>query len=154
MIAALSSSDVEIREKAADLLDYIGEIGTEEVDLLIATLSSLYPDAREKATLMLRKTSDAKAVEALVSLLVDEGDNIRLAASVSLNTLKDPRAIPVLVSFLDDSRFDFRFNAFWELAKIGYFQEHIEALEALTQDLDERIRMFAIPLLESMKKQG
>jgi hypothetical protein len=39
------------------------------------------------------------------------------------------------------------------LAKIGYFQEHIEALEALTQDPDERIRMFATPLLKSMTKR-
>ena len=52
-----------------------------------------------------------------------------------------------------DPRFHFRFNAFFELAKIDYFQEHIEALEALTQDPDERIRMFATPLFESMKKQ-
>lgn len=105
------------RSKAAEALV---KIGHEAIDALIQGLSDENPQIREMSvwTLSEIETPAARVVPALISVLTDPEENIRVVGSVALQNLGEP-AVPYLIDALTADAAEIRLNAAYALGEIG-----------------------------------
>ena len=105
------------RTQAAEALV---EMGPEAIDALIHGLSNENPQVREMSawTLSEIKTPAARVVPALISVLTDPDENIRVVGSVALQNLGEP-AVPYLIDALTADAAEIRLNAAYALGEIG-----------------------------------
>lgn len=105
------------RTEAADALV---KIGPEAVDALIQGLSDENPQIREMSawTLSEIRTPAARIVPALISVLTDPDENIRVVGSVALQNVGAP-AVPYLIDALTADAAAIRLNAAYALGEIG-----------------------------------
>ena len=96
------------------------KLGPEAVDALIHGLSDENPRIREMSvwTLSEIKTPAARIVPALISVLTDPDENIRVVGSVALQNVGKP-AVPYLIDALTADAAEIRLNAAYALGEIG-----------------------------------
>lgn len=96
------------------------EMGPKAVDALIDGLSDENPQIREMSawTLSEIKTPTDRIVPALISVLADTDENIRVVGSVALQNLGEP-AVPYLIDALTAEAMEIRLNAAYALGEIG-----------------------------------
>ena len=96
------------------------EMGHEAIDALIHGLSNENPQIREMSawTLSEIKTPVARIVPALISVLTDPDENIRVVGSVALQNLGEP-AVPYLIDALTADAAEIRLNVAYALGEIG-----------------------------------
>ena len=105
------------RTQAAEALV---EMGPEAIDALIHGLSNENSQIREMSawTLSEIKAPAARVVPALISVLTDPDENIRVVGSVALQSLGEP-AVPYLIDALTADAAEIRLNAAYALGEIG-----------------------------------
>ena len=105
------------RTEAADALV---KIGPEAVDALIHGLSNENSQIREMSawTLSEIKTPAARIVPALISVLTDPSENLRVVGSVALQNVGEP-AVPYLIEALAADTAEIRLNAAYALGEIS-----------------------------------
>lgn len=99
---------LEIRETAFSLLDLIISFHEEEaepplrrnIDLVLQTLESESGSLRSNAASVLYYAPDARAVEPLCRLLVEDPERVNFDALCALNAIGDRRAVPSLITLL------------------------------------------------------
>ena len=96
------------------------KMGPEAVEALIDGLSNENPQIREMSawTLSEIKTPAARIVPALISVLTDPDENIRVVGSVALQNVGKP-AVPYLIDALTADAAEIRLNAAYALGEIG-----------------------------------
>lgn len=117
LVNQLGDTEAARRTKAAKALV---KMGPEAIDALIHGLSDENPQIREMSawTLSEIKTPAARVVPALISVLTDPDENIRVVGSVALQNLGEP-AVPYLIDALTAESADIRLNAAYALGEIG-----------------------------------
>ena len=105
------------RTQAAEALV---EMGPEAIDALIHGLSNENSQIREMSawTLSEIEAPAARVVPALISVLTDPDENIRVVGSVALQSLGEP-AVPYLIDALTADAAEIRLNAAYALGEIG-----------------------------------
>ena len=96
------------------------KIGPEAVDALIQGLSDENSQIREMSawTLSEIKTPVARIVPALISVLADPDENLRVVGSVALQNVGEP-AVPYLIDALTTETADIRLHAAYAIGEIG-----------------------------------
>ena len=117
LVDQLGDTEAARRTKAAKALV---KMGPEAIDALIHGLSDENPQIREMSawTLSEIKTPASRVVPALISVLTDPDENIRVIGSVVLQSLGEP-AVPYLIDALTADSADIRLNAVYALGEIG-----------------------------------
>ena len=112
-------------------------IGPEAIDALIVGLSDDKPQVREMSAWALGEIREpaARVVPALITVLTDPDENIRVVGSVSLQRLGEP-AVPYLIDALNAESSEIRLNAAYALGEIGAPLNTI--LPALMRTLTDR----------------
>ena len=136
-IGALSDSDAEVRERAAQAL------GRHRVGDAVAALGMALGDeaaeVRERAAWALGRIRDAEAVPALGRALDDAEPDVREQAAWALGRIRDAQAVPALGRALDDAEPDVRQQAAWALGMIRD-AEAVPPLVAGLRDPDQEVR--------------
>ena len=116
-VAQFGATDAARRAEAAKALV---AMGSEAIDALSVGLSAENPQVREMSawTLSEIKTPSARIVPALISVLTDPDENIRVVGSVALQNLGGP-AVPYLIDALTADAAEIRLNAAYVLGEIG-----------------------------------
>ena len=112
-------------------------IGPEAIDALVVGLSDANPRVREMSASVLgeiREPAD-RVVPALITVLADPDENIRVVGSVILQRLGEP-AVPFLINALNAESSEIRLNAAYALGEIGVPLDTI--LPALIRMLTDR----------------
>ena len=117
LVAQFGAADATRRAEAAKALV---AMGTEAIDALIRGVSDENPQIREMSAWVLSeiKTPTARVVPALISVLADPDENIRVVGSVALQSLGRP-AVPYLIDALKADAAEIRLNAAYVLGEIG-----------------------------------
>ena len=117
LVTQLGDTEATRRTKAAKALV---KMGPKAIDALIHGLSDENPQIREMSawTLSEIKTPADRVVPALISVLTDPDENIRVVGSVALQNLGEP-AVPYLIDALTADSADIRLNAAYALGEIG-----------------------------------
>ena len=117
LVNQLGDIEAGRRTKAAKALV---KMGPKAIDALIHGLSDENPQIREMSawTLSEIKTPAARVVPALISVLTDPDENIRVVGSVALKNLGES-AVPYLIDALTADSADIRLNAAYALGEIG-----------------------------------
>ena len=117
LVNQLGDREAARRTKAAKALV---KMGPKVIDALIHGLSDENPQIREMSawTLSEIKTPTARVVPALISVLTDPDENIRVVGSVALQSLGES-AVPYLIDALTADSADIRLNAAYALGEIG-----------------------------------
>jgi HEAT repeat protein len=76
-------------------------------------------DARRDVVRLLRKTYDARAADALASVLADQDEDVRSEAALSLSELGDARAVPPLIELAKSDEDDTATDAIDALRRLG-----------------------------------
>jgi HEAT repeat protein len=152
LVAALKSSDVELRWRAARALGVIGD--HQAVIPLRAAASDGEVPVRGQALFALGrlKASDAESLEAVVAHLSDEDAQVRRAAIRALRLIGPPqrKMVPLVVKLLSDSDPSIAARALSALTDGG-----VEVLPALTAAVDQReARYWACLALGEMGPQA
>ncbi len=136
-IGALSDSDAEVRERAAQAL------GRHRVGDAVAALGMALGDeaaeVRERAAWALGRIRDAEAVPALGRALDDAEPDVREQAAWALGRIRDAQAVPALGRALDDAEPDVRQQAAWALGMIRD-AEAVPPLVGGLRDPDQEVR--------------
>ena len=117
LVAQFGATDAARRAEAAKALV---AMGAEAIDALIRGVSDENPQIREMSAWVLSeiKTPAARVVPALISVLTDPDENIRVMGSVALQNLGEP-AVPYLIDALRAESAEIRLNAAYALGEIG-----------------------------------
>ena len=117
LVAQFGSTDAVRRAEASETLI---AMGPEAIDALIQGVSAKNPRVREMSawTLSEIKTPAARVVPALISVLTDPDENVRVSGSVALQNLGEP-AVPYLIDALSAESAEMRLNAAYALGEIG-----------------------------------
>ena len=117
LVAQFGSTDAVRRAEAAKAL---AAMGPEAIDALIRGVSDENPQIREMSAWVLSeiKAPPARVVPALISVLTDPDENIRVVGSVALRNLGGP-AVPYLIDALTADAAEIRLNAAYVLGEIG-----------------------------------
>ena len=117
LVAQLGATEATRRAEAAKALV---AMGSEAIDALIRGISDENPQIREMSawTLSEIKTPAARVVPALISVLTDPDENIRVVGSVALQNLGEP-AVPYLIDALTADAAEIRLNVAYVLGEIG-----------------------------------
>ncbi len=117
LVSQLGDRAAVRRTEAAEALV---KLGPEAIDALIHGLSDENPQIREMSawTLSEIKTPAARTVPALISVLTDPDENIRVVGSVALQNVGEP-AVPYLIDALTADTAEIRLNAAYALGEIG-----------------------------------
>ena len=172
---ALRNKDREIREKAAEALDYLGwepadgnelayylmvrgqwdeivAVGTVAIDPLVETLLSDHP-LRWGAAWALGKIGDAKAVPPLIQALADENARVRRNAAKALGSIGDDAAVEPLVASLGDEDSRVRKDAADALGEMG--QAAVQPLvHTLNTASEQKVRWHALEALRNISVVG
>ena len=134
LIAQLGAPNAPSRVRAYRALV---AIGPEAIDALIVGLSDNNPQIREMSAWALREIGEpaARIVPALISILADPDENIRVVGSVALQNMGAP-AVPYLIDALNAESSEIRLNAAYALGEIGAPLDTI--LPALIRTLTDR----------------
>ena len=134
LVIQLGATDAARRAEASKALV---AIGTEAIDALIVGLTDDNPQVREMSawTLSEIKKPAVRVVPALITVLADPDENIRVAGSVILQSLGEP-AVPYLIDALSAESSEIRLNAAYALGEIGAPLDTI--LPALIRTLTDR----------------
>ena len=106
--------------RRTEAIEALVKIGPDAVDALIHGLSDENPQIREMSawTLSEIKTPAARIVPALITVLTDPDENIRVVGSVALQNVGEP-AVPYLIEALASETAEIRLNAAYALGEIG-----------------------------------
>ena len=117
LVNQLGDTEAVRRTEAAEALV---KMGPKAIDALIHGLSDENPQLREMSawTLSEIKAPAARVVPALISVLTDPDENIRVVGSVALQNLGES-AVPYLIDALTADSADIRLNAAYALGEIG-----------------------------------
>ena len=117
LVAQLGATEVSRRTEATEALIVMGPAA---IDALIQGISDENPRIRQMSawTLSRIKTPTARVAPALISVLTDPDENIRLAGSIALQNLGEP-AVPYLIEALTAASAEMRLNAAYALGEIG-----------------------------------
>ena len=117
LVTQFGATDATRRAEAAKALV---AMGPEAIDALIRGVSDANPQIREMSawTLSEIKAPTARVVPALISVLTDPDENIRVVGSVALQNLGGP-AVPYLIAALTADAAEIRLNAAYVLGEIG-----------------------------------
>lgn len=117
LVSQLGNTEAVRRTEAAKALV---KMGPKAIDALIQGVSSENPQIREMSawTLSEIKTPVDRVVPALISVLTDPDQNIRVVGSVALQNLGEP-AVPYLIDALTANAPEIRLNAAYALGEIG-----------------------------------
>lgn len=117
LVNQLGDTEAVRRTEAAEALV---KMGPKAIDALIHGLSDENPQIREMSawTLSEIKAPAARVVPALISVLTDPDENIRVVGSVALQNLGES-AVPYLIDALTADSADIRLNAAYALGEIG-----------------------------------
>ena len=117
LVTQFGATEAPRRAEAAKALV---AMGPEAIDALIRGVSDENPQIREMSawTLSEIKTPTARVVPALISVLIDSDENIRVVGSVALQNLGGP-AVPYLIDALTADAAEIRLNAAYVLGEIG-----------------------------------
>ena len=117
LVNQLGDTEATRRTEAAKALV---KMGPKAIEALIHGLSDENPQIREMSawTLSEIKTPAARVVPALISVLTDPDENIRVVGSVALQNLGEP-AVPYLIDALTTDSAHIRLNAAYALGEIG-----------------------------------
>ncbi|MDY6836292.1 MAG: HEAT repeat domain-containing protein [Chloroflexota bacterium] len=172
---ALKNPDMEIREKAAEALDYLGwepadgselayylmvrgqwdeivAVGTVAIDPLIETLLSDHP-LRWGAAWALGKIGESRAVPALIQALADRNARVRRNTAKALGSIGDDAAVEPLVKSLGDEDSRVRKDAADALGEIG--QSAVQPLvHTLNTASDQKVRWHALEALRNISDVG
>ena len=134
LVTQLGATDAARRAGASKALV---AMGTEAIDALIVGLSDDNPRVREMSAWVLGEIREptARIVPALITVLTDPDENIRVVGSVILQRLGEP-AVPFLIDALSAESSEIRLNASYALGEIGAPLDTI--LPALIQTLTDR----------------
>ena len=134
LVMQLGATDASRRAEASKALVVMG---TEAIDALIVGLSDNNPQVREMSAWALTEIGEpaARIVPALISILADPDENIRVTGSVILQSLGAP-AVPYLIDALNAESSEIRLNAAYALGEIGAPLDTI--LPALIRTLTDR----------------
>lgn len=134
LVAQLGAPDAARRAEAYKALV---TIGPEAIDALIVGLTDDNPQVREMSAWVLSEIKEpaARVVPALITILTDPDENIRVAGSVILQRQGAP-AVPYLIDALNAEAAEIRLNAAYALGEIGAPLDTI--LPALIQTLTDR----------------
>jgi HEAT repeat protein len=128
----------EVREYAIESLAKIKDKRAVK-PLSSALVYRAYPiDTRKKVAWVLGEFGDARAVEALITVLKEERDILGGDAAWALGKIKDARAVEPLVAVLKDST-SIGWSAAWALGEIGDARA-VEPLIATLEDDKEIVR--------------
>jgi len=100
LITALKDEDSDVRRKAAEVMDEIGDARV--VEPLIQALKDEDGSVRSNAAFALGEIGDKRAVEPLIQTLGDENNTIRRRAAEALGKIGDERAVEPLTNALED----------------------------------------------------
>jgi HEAT repeat protein len=125
LIAALASSDRQVRRAAARILGEIGDPAA--VAPLIRALRDPYTTMRTVAGTALVKIG-LPAVEPLIAVLEDADLRVREGAAVSLGKIGDARAVDPLIAMLEDADVRVRSTATDALQRLGGIPENALAV--------------------------
>lgn len=116
-VAQLGAPDAARRAEAFKAL---AAMGAEATDALIVGLSADNPQVREMSAWVLGEIKEpaARIVPALITVLTDPDENIRVTGSVILQRLGEP-AVPYLIDALSAESSEIRLNAAYALGEIG-----------------------------------
>ncbi len=133
-VTQLGAPDAARRSEASKAL---AAMGAEAIDALIVGLSADNPQVREMSAWVLGEIKEpaARVVPALITVLTDPDENIRVAGSVILLRLGEP-AVPYLIDALSAESSEIRLNAAYALGEIGAPLDTI--LPALIRTLTDR----------------
>ena len=117
LVAQLGSRDAVRRAEASETLI---AMGPEAVDALIQGVSDKNPQIREMSAWTLSEIGvpTDRVVPAVISILADPDENIRVMGSVALQNLGEP-AVPYLIDALKAESAEIRLNAAYALGEIG-----------------------------------
>ncbi|MXY99392.1 hypothetical protein F4Y93_01620 [Candidatus Poribacteria bacterium] len=117
LVTELGAPDASRRAEASKALV---AMGIEAIDPLIVGLTDDNPQVREMSawTLSEIKQPAARIVPALITVLTDPDENIRVAGSVILQGMGAP-AVPYLIDALSAESPEIRLNAAYALGEIG-----------------------------------
>ena len=117
LVSQLGATDAARRTEAAEALVVMG---AEAIDALISGLSDENLQIREMSawTLSEIKTPAARVVPALISILTDSDENVRIIGSVALQNVGES-AVPYLINALTAESAEIRLNAAYVLGEIG-----------------------------------
>ena len=117
LVAQLGSRDAVRRAEASETLI---AMGPEAVDALIQGVSDKNPQIREMSAWTLSEIGvpTDRVVPAVISILADPDENLRVMGSVALQNLGEP-AVPYLIDALKAESAEIRLNAAYALGEIG-----------------------------------
>jgi len=117
LVSQLGAADAVRRAEAAEALV---AMGADAIDALTAGLSHENPQIRETSAWTLSEiaTPVKHVVPALISVLTDADENVRIVGSIALQELGEP-AVPYLIEALTAESAEIRLNAVYALGEIG-----------------------------------
>ena len=117
LVNQLGDREATRRSKASKALV---AIGPEAIDALIRGLAAENPQVREMSVWTLSEIGVpiARVAPALISILADPDENIRVVGSVALQNLGEP-AVPYLIDALKAESMEIRLNAAYALGEIS-----------------------------------
>jgi HEAT repeat protein len=121
LISLLKMKDSRVSEAAADALV---SAGPEIIDLLLGDLRSSDTHVRLEIIGILSKIGDLRAIDPLVSLLLDPVNEVRWQSAIALGEIRSPCAVPPLVAALQDADKYVRYGAGAALTRIGWIPEN------------------------------
>ena len=145
-IEDLKSENVMVRNNA---IYYLGKNKEESaVPMLIELLNNHQPkETMLSAIDALGKIEEGRSVDALVSLLKEKDDEIRIAVVEALGKIRDPKASKPLINILSDK--DVQRTAIRALGSIGD-KSAVPALTKLLDDPDEYVSYNAAQALKQI----
>lgn len=146
LVAALKDSSVEVRLKAAKLLQDVPDASA--VDPLIGALRDKDGNVRQRAGIALGKIGQP-AKESLVGLLRDPDPEMRRTAAEQLGKIRDPETMEALLAALRDPDPNVQWWAAWALGEIGAPAE--KALNKLQTDPDPGVQRWAREALNKIR---
>ena len=168
LIKAAHDSKGEKRCKAIDALG--GYRDPKIVDVIIEILDELKEDdeyynyIKNKATIVLGKQDNKKALEIIKKHLDDPDSSVRESAIFALNNYNDKSVVPYLIKIYDKSNFEGQFNILSQLGSLGDKravpllikalndkETCFLALSALSEFNDKKINKIVIKFIEKNK---
>lgn len=106
--------------RRAEATEALVAMGADAIDALTWGLSHENPQIRETSAWTLSEiaTPVHRVVPALISVLTDENENVRVVGSIALRELGEP-AVPYLIEALTAEAAEIRLNAAYALGEIG-----------------------------------
>ena len=148
LMRALQDTDAAVVSKAAFGLRQIGD--ERAIPALVAIVGHENRDVQTMLIDVLEHFG-ASSVEPLMALMTSERGQVREQAADILGQIGDKRALPVLIEALKDEAWQVRFAAVTALGHMGG-AEAKAALQAMPDDVDDRVRTLVAKVIKRMKR--